>query len=295
MKFLLICLAALWAAPGAHAESLTGPAMTAALERESAAAGASLVVLDLASGEVIFSNWDDLQRPIPFGSLVKPFTALAYGASHRFRYPEFSCSGRAGECWLPGGHGQVDIRSALAHSCNAYFRHLSEGLEAAQLTAVTLRFAMASPAPEASSETYWGLGGRWKITPLQITRAYAELARRSAEPGVRPLLEGLSLCARSGTAGGIGRALPRASGLAKTGTAPCVHRDLRGPSATRSDPRHAALTPSNGDGYVLALTPRDRPRYALLLQVHGVPGRQAAVLGGKLLALLAPADPRGGP
>ena len=292
MKLLLILLAALGALSGTRAESLAGPAITAALERESAAASASVVLLDAATGDLIFSNWGDLQRPIPLGSLVKPFTALAYAASHRFRYPELTCGGRPAECWLPGGHGQVDIRSALAYSCNAYFRHLSEGLEAAQLAAVTLRFSMASPPPGASSETYWGLGGRWRIAPLEMTRAYAELARRSAEPGVRQLLEGLALCARSGTARGVGRALPHGSALAKTGTAPCVHHDLAGRDTIRSDSRHA-VEPSNGDGYVLALSPRDRPRYALLLQVHGVPGRHAAVLGGKLLALLSAADSRG--
>ena len=41
-------------------------------------------------------------------------SASIYG--HRFR------------CWSKGGHGRVDLRSALAHSCDVYFYHLGQRL-----------------------------------------------------------------------------------------------------------------------------------------------------------------------
>ncbi len=71
---------------------------------------------------VLDARWDDLERPLPFGSLIKPFTALAYADAHRFTYPTFTCRGSADGCWLPAGHGRVGIVDAVAGSCNAYFR-----------------------------------------------------------------------------------------------------------------------------------------------------------------------------
>ncbi len=47
-------------------------------------------------------------QPIPIGSLVKPFTALAYAETHNFRFPEHVCTG-GNSCWLPKGHGTLGI------------------------------------------------------------------------------------------------------------------------------------------------------------------------------------------
>jgi len=47
----------------------------------------SYLLLDAHSGSILASNWRDANIPIPLGSLVKPFAALAYGEKHQFKYP----------------------------------------------------------------------------------------------------------------------------------------------------------------------------------------------------------------
>ena len=60
------------------------------------------LTVDVRTREVIEQHWTDAEAPIPVGSLVKPFTALAYGGT----FPEFTCRGAADECWLARGHGK---------------------------------------------------------------------------------------------------------------------------------------------------------------------------------------------
>src|SRR5258707_15589266 len=47
----------------------------------------SYLLLNARSGTVLASDWPGSESPIPLGSLVKPFTALAYGENHNFNYP----------------------------------------------------------------------------------------------------------------------------------------------------------------------------------------------------------------
>jgi cell division protein FtsI/penicillin-binding protein 2 len=113
------------------------------------------------------------------------------------------------------------------------------------------------------------MGSAWRLSPLEVARAYAELASRRAEPGVAEVIEGMRLSASVGTAAAVGSALRGSTALAKTGTAPCSH-----------SPRAA------GDGYAVVVYPGDSPRYVLLVQVHGVVGRQAAETAARLLPVL---------
>ncbi len=228
--------------------------MTAAL----AVAGVSLLLLDANTGRLIESQWPEAERPVPVGSLVKPFAALAYGMSHGFRFPEVVCKDN---CWLPRGHGRVGLETALAHSCNNYFRRLAEDLAPEGLSSLAVRFGLSGPPPGASPI---GEGDGWSVAPLALARAYAELAARGGEPGVKEVLAGLARCASEGTGGAIG-----AGSLAKTGTAPCTH--------ARKSP---------GDGYVVVLYPAAHPRRVLLLRVEGAPGSRAAAVAGKLLGKL---------
>jgi cell division protein FtsI/penicillin-binding protein 2 len=218
---------------------------------------ASYLLLDARSGAVIRENWPDAARPVPLGSLVKPFTALAYAETHGFRYPEYECRGE--NCWLARGHGRLGIREAIAYSCNAYFLKLAAATRNAGDLAA--RFGIPGPGPDAPPAERVGLGDGWRATPVAIARAYAELAARRGAPGVDELLAGMALSATIGTGNAI-----HASALVKTGTAPCVH-----------SPRMP------GDGYVIALCPAEAPRIALLVQLHGAPGSQAARAAAELL------------
>jgi cell division protein FtsI/penicillin-binding protein 2 len=205
--------------------------------------------IDLRTGAVIQQGWRDAA---PVGSLIKPFTALAYAAGHDYKYPEFVCG--PGVCWLPAGHGQVGIREAVAYSCNSYFARLASDVRSEDLAAVMRRFGLDPLPPAATSDAFIGMGDTWRVKPLNLLRAYGELASRGAEPGVTELLEGMALSGRSGTGKAVG-----SGWLAKTGTAPCVHE-------------HRAA----GDGYALGMYPARNPRRAVLVRLHGGTGAEAA-------------------
>ncbi len=198
---------------------------------------ADYVVVDVHSREVLASHWEDPSKPIPVGSLVKPFTALAYGVP------------------FPAG-----FEKALAESSNPYFLGLARKVDPESLRVVAAKYSIPAPTID-SPDTRIGLGTGWKIPPLALARAYAELSQRSGEPAVAAILRGLADGARSGTSSAIG---PGA--LAKTGTAPCIEK------------RHHA-----GDGFSLVLYPAESPRIVLLVRVHNVPGKEAAKTAAQIL------------
>ncbi len=227
--------------------------MTALLTLVLAAALGDYIVVDVHTREIVKHDWPDADRPIPVGSLVKPFVALASAGP----FPEFVCHGKIDRCWLTEGHGQLQFRGALANSCNAYFLHLASDVDAHSLAVVAAKFGIPAPSDE-TPETRIGLGTNWQISPLALARAYCELPSRSIEPRVAEILAGMKQAAESGTASAIGR-----GALAKTGTAPCV--------------KH------KGDGFTIILSPADSPRIAILVRVHGVPGAEAAKSAAQIL------------
>jgi hypothetical protein len=236
------------------------------LSRNFSGPGISFLLLDARTGAVLASRWDNPERPVPLGSLVKPFTALAYGEHHAFHYPVHQCRGTATGCWLPRGHGEVDLTSAIAHSCNSYFRILTANLTASDISPTASRFGLQPPPSDALSSALAGLGNRWAISPISMARAYLEILRRRDQPGVQQILAGMAESAEQGTGAEVDRALPYPDALAKTGTAPCTHGD------------HAP-----GDGFTVALFPASQPRILLMVRVHGVPGARAAKVAGAML------------
>jgi cell division protein FtsI/penicillin-binding protein 2 len=167
---------------------------------------------------------------------------------------------------LPRGHGRIGMAEALGYSCNAYFRQLAERVSREDIEQVALRYGIRGHLASLSAPALVGLGSELEIPPEQIARAYIELAGHSGAPGVAELLQGMELSARAGTASAIQKSLLGAPALAKTGTAPCIHR-ARAP----------------GDGYTIVLYPADSPHLALLVRVHGVPGARAASVAGAML------------
>jgi cell division protein FtsI/penicillin-binding protein 2 len=226
----------------------------------------SYLLLDATRKTVIAIDWRAADVAVPVGSLVKPFTAIAYGQRHRMRFPVYECTGDG--CWLKTGHGRIGLAAAIAHSCNSYFRQLAADVSPADVGEVVDRFGLRGPPADCDRDTLFGMGNAWRASPLEVARAYAELAARKAEPGVAEVIEGMRLSASIGTAAAVGRALSSPA-LAKTGTAPCSH-----------SPRAA------GDGYAVVVYPGDSPRYILLVEVHGVPGSQAAETAARLLPVL---------
>jgi len=251
------------------AKSLFSQSAVLVLEREFSSTDISYLLLDARSGTLLSSRWDDPAKPIPLGSLVKPFTALAYAETHENQFPTHVCRGEASGCWQVRPHGKLNLISAISVSCNSYFRALAVSLTGEQLIPVANRFGLDPPDPTLSGPGLMGLGDRLPIAPLKIARAYLELYHRRDQPVVREILAGMEQSARNGTGKGVGDALKHADALVKTGTAPCTHA-------------HAAP----GDGFVIAMVPANQPELLLLVRVHSVPGATASITAGRMLRRL---------
>jgi len=249
-----------------NSETLFAQSAAEALSREFSSRDVSFLLLDARTGRVIASRLDDPETPIPLGSLVKPFTALAYGEQHEFKYPPHTCRGTATGCWRPGGHGATNLTSAIAYSCNSYFRMLASDLTAADVSPTAIRFGLEPPDRDATGAALAGLGARWRVSPVRMARAYLELVRRRDQPGAREIIAGMAQSARQGTGAEVDRSLLFPDALVKTSTAPCTH-----------SPR------APGDGFVVALVPGDDPQILLMVRVHGVPGARAAKTAGQIL------------
>jgi len=254
---LVLCVAEKAASPCA-VQDLHAQAAAAVLARDFTSPDLSYLLLD-GDGSVIAQRWEHPERDVPVGSLVKPFLAVAYGQTHQ-RFPRFRCVGKT-TCWLARGHGLLQIRDAIAFSCNSYFHQLvaSAGRDFERaLNSFELHGDLTPQAASPSSGS---------AAPLRLARAYLELTRRRRDPAVLPALQGLALSAQKGTGKEAGAEMPNTPLLAKTGTAPCTH--------ARKAP---------GDGFALLMAPADRPRAVLLIRLHGRPGYIAAGLAGRMMA-----------
>lgn len=253
--------------PAATPRSLFAQSAIQVLDHEFRDRGVSYLLFDAQSGVLLSSRWEEASQPIPLGSLVKPFTALAYAETHDFHYPLHVCQGEASGCWQVHPHGELDIVSAIAVSCNSYFRALAADLKGEQLLPTTNGFGLEPPSADLKGASLMGLGDQWKISPLHMGLAYLELYRRREQPAVRELLTGMAQSAQHGTGAGVGRALKHTAALVKTGTAPCTHGH-----------------PAPADGFVVALVPAHRPEILLMIRVHGVAGAKAALTAGRMLS-----------
>jgi hypothetical protein len=224
--------------------------------------GLEYLVLDLRTHKVLADSFASPSQPIPAGSLLKPFLALAYGQTHNGTFPTVLCHGHPDRCWKAEGHGSIALTQAIAQSCNAYFLALARDLSLADIPYL--------PAPPAnpSPETLIGLTPDWAIAPEALAQAYAALLAAPASLTQNAILAGMRASAQHGTAARIG-AHPGGV-LAKTGTAPCI------------DPTCAA----NGDGLVIAAAPANHPTLLLLVRRRATNGATAAAAAGRILTQL---------
>jgi hypothetical protein len=235
----------------------------AAPEQEDRTARASslpfqYLVLDIRT-QTVTRHWLK-GAAVPFGSLLKPFLTLAFARTHA-AFPTIECKGAASRCWWPKGHGRMTIVPALAHSCNAYFLALAAQVDSAALKDVCSEYQLASPAAHVTPDELIGLRSGWPQQPEAVLNAFARLVSNRSEGSVGTVLEGMRLCATSGTAAGL-----HLQAYAKTGTAPCSHKPQE-----------------EGDGYVAVAYPNDVPRLILLAQQHNTTGAHTAIMAGDLL------------
>lgn len=158
--------------------------------------------------------------PLRAGSLQKPFVAKAWAQAHEgLAPPVLACTG-GDACWFRAGHGRLDLGSALARSCNAYFQTLALDTPPEALRGVFLGEGFLA-APLSASGAIGLPDGHPPVTirPSRLLEAYARLASQpwaAGEPLRAALLQGLREGALSGTASGVGHR----GFLAKTGTVP---------------------------------------------------------------------------
>jgi cell division protein FtsI/penicillin-binding protein 2 len=214
---------------------------------------AQFVLIDVTGNQVLGRRWAS-EAPIPMGSLMKPFTAMSFGAD----VGQARCN--PAQCWLAAGHGDVDLIRAISESCNSFFLQKAATISPDRLASMVAEFHLPMPN-DTRPETLIGLGSNWTVSPQHLSLAYAALAHHR---DAGPILEGMRRSALSGTAKFLGTGL-----LAKTGTAPCSH--------TKKAP---------GDGYVAILYPAQAPKYMLLVQVHGVSGAEATRTAAGMLDVL---------
>ena len=252
------------------AGALFSRAAAQTLARDFSSPDISYLLYNVGDDRFIAVKWSERDQPVPVGSLVKPFTALAYAESHDFRFPEHVCMD-GNSCWLPKGHGAIGIVAAISASCNSYFAELAADTGGSQVTSVARRFGLNGPGVNVSPEAMAGRYGIWRESPASLVRAYAMLLARRSQPAIPDIVQGMAESARVGTAAGLTHKEMHKSFLAKTGTAPCTH---------------AVHAP--GDGFVIVAWPADLPTYLLLVRQHGAPGAQTAALAGRMLRSLEP-------
>lgn len=254
------------------------------------------VLLDIREGVVLAASGRELLmgggRPV--GSLMKLFTTAALLAAGADGEEVYLCAPSSPEipstsaCWYRPGHGNMTLRSALANSCNAYFRQWLEGkkLDCARALLTRLRLLQTEPPEEAMelSEALLGFSPVVRPRPVELACAAGALFNggvlyavsrgeagercppvgtiRLPEETVAVLTDGMRESARFGT----GRAVQEAVGiepiLAKTGTS--AHWTGEGVDVLKTD------------GWCLVLHPADRPKVLLLVLVEFSSGAEDA-------------------
>jgi cell division protein FtsI/penicillin-binding protein 2 len=267
----------------------------------------AVLLLSLDTGEVpaCFQAEDFFRKACPMGSLIKPFTALAFAVSHqRKNLPRYYCPPRDQQesmenCWYPPGHGSIDLENALAHSCNRYFHALAQETGRADFLDILVRFGWIGEEQQKNflslSEReilslMTGFSLRLQTEPIRVAYAFAALYNEGMLflPGdphrsqnleyrrvvfdptvVEAIHRGMHLCVREGTGRLLGRHQEEI--CAKTGTVSL---------------RPGSHNPVHLEGWCVGLDLRIGQRVLVLARVR--PGRgatEAAPLAGEALKL----------
>jgi hypothetical protein len=259
---LVLCLVQCAAPACPEPQDLHEQATGALLDREFSGPDLAYLLLN-ENGRVVAQRWEHPELDAPVGSLLKPFLAAAYRQTHA-AFPKFRCIGKK-TCWLMRGHGTLQIREAIAYSCNSYFHQLVANAGPGFARALNT-YALHDPGFQGDDLA------QATAAPLALSRAYLELTHHPRDTPVVPVLQGMALSAQKGTGKAAGTALHVAI-LTKTGTAPCIHAKK-----------------ASGDGFAMVMSPADHPREILLVRLHGRPGAIAAGVAGRMIAAIEGID-----
>jgi len=219
-------------------------ALQVAASRAMAGRSGTAVVLDVRSAQVLAAYHLDVaaRRVVRPGSSIKPFTLLALLELGKVNeQTALMCKrslwigGHKLDCTHPATAQPLDPSAALAYSCNSYFSTVALRLTPAQLHDSFARDGFASTTSLAQNEAAGSLAlaqspeqlqleaiGEWgvSVTPLEMARAYRQLALLAAKHGATldPLFAGLA----QSVAYGMGHEAQPPSAMkvaGKTGTA----------------------------------------------------------------------------
>ena len=164
-KLAVLVLLVLAGAEGTPSATLYDQSIAQVLGKQFSSPALSYLVINVQTGTRVAARWENLGQPVPAGSMVKPFTALAYGEAHGYRYPAFACRGTADGCWLPRGHGRIGMSEAIGYSCNAYFRKLAAEVSRQDVEQISFRFGFQDRFALPFPLSLVGLRGGPQIPP----------------------------------------------------------------------------------------------------------------------------------
>ncbi|MBV9084579.1 MAG: hypothetical protein JOZ62_18040, partial [Acidobacteriaceae bacterium] len=131
-------------------------------------------------GEVLSRNWPQCEDLVSTGSLLKPFVAISYLATHT-QAPVIVCQGARAGCWFAPGHGRQDLSAALANSCNVYFLRIANGVNRAALDMTCLSYGLVPAARAWDAHRLIGLSEGWPQSPIAVAQAFAALTRNATD------------------------------------------------------------------------------------------------------------------
>lgn len=282
-----------------------------------AEAGDSAAIVDLLNGRLLFEHHPLALRQglILPGSVMKIFTAYALieadRADRRFvcKGEHRDALGQTRPCWLRPGHGPMQLRTAIAESCNVWFFEQSQHLDDRRLLEVYRAFGIGAPWPRARDhqtaiqrdlvpsalpardlpDVAVGDHISFRVTPMSLLRAVAVIATRGRRievgadsrskgpPGVDAGLDGgaLELIAE-------GMAEATASGTLSGVFEPAQHIAAKTGTAKKWQVRGMR-------GLVVGFFPAEAPRFAfVVVKDEGQGARDAGPPARALLSLLAP-------
>jgi penicillin-binding protein 2 len=272
---------------------------------------AAAVVVSLPDRRVVaraaVHGGDPIGRALRPGSTMKPLLAAA-AAERGLDLGPFDCQRAYRRMTCTAAHGALDLRRAVAVSCNSYFYDVARRLGPDAAMAALRSFGFGAPTGLAAGEASGFVPafapdtddldvramatatghGQLRVTLLQLASAYAALSSRMAERAGRPDAEGRALAAI--------RAGMRDVVDAEHGTAPRARvagLAIEGKTGT-AEPGLAIGPPDPGpdNGYFVAWAPADAPRLvvAVLVEGGGSGSERAAPIAAEILrdALTAP-------
>ena len=261
-------------------------------------------MLDIQEGVVLAASGEHILtgQGRPVGSIMKIFAAYALlsagGSGEEVFYcaPSFPEIPATSSCWYRPGHGNMTLKTALANSCNAYFRQWLAGKPLVSIEEFLQKLILIEASlPEDQTEKRMAVLGlspmiRPKLADLVSAAASLfnggilfHITRTEAGERCAPLrsiaidsgaLEVIRLGMRESAIVGTGKAaqnsLDQMPLLTKTGTS--AHLDDNGIDNSRTD------------GYCLVLFPADDPRYLLFVFAPDAQGAdQVAYAAGQII------------